>query len=380
MIRLGIDSIQSYQDVFKGKRVGLITNPTGVNRNLLSTIDILYESTNLVALFSPEHGVRGDLQAGVKAEDYVDDVTGVKVFSLYGKHKKPSKEMMDSIDILAFDIQDVGARFYTYLYTMAYAMEACQEHHKPMVIFDRPNPVNAMDVEGNILDIDYRSFVGYYPIPQRYGLTIGELALLFNQEFDIHADIRVIKMENYQRHMDYSDTGLPFVFPSPNIPTVETCYAYLATCIFEGTNMSEGRGTTKPFQIIGSPYLDHDWLLNALEEQALEGVSFRKLFFTPTFSKHQGQLCRGIEIFVTDKETFQPVFTGFTLLKLIKDHHQAFEFLPPFKEGHHPFIDLLVGGPYLRDETWTIESLKKKMTDDADAFKKMKRRYHLYDE
>lgn len=379
MIKLGIDLIDNYDHLFKNRRVGLITNPTGLNSDLKSTIDIMDEKTNLCALFSPEHGVRGDLQAGVKAEDYIDEKTGVKVYSLYGQTKKPSKKMMDEIDVLAFDIQDVGARFYTFLYTMAYAMMACKEYGKSMVIFDRPNPVNAMTVEGNILDPKYQSFVGYYPIPQRYGLTIGELANLFNTEFGIDADISVIQMDNYKRSMDYQDTGLNFIYPSPNIPTTDTCYAYLATCIFEGTNMSEGRGTSKPFQMIGSPYLDSDWLIKALEKYSLEGVRFRKTYFTPTFSKHANVLCQGIELLIEDIRLFKPVYTGFVMLNLIKSHHQAFKFLEPYRKGGRPFIDLLVGDDFIREGTFDLDQLKDKMTEDEKKFLKMKRGYHIYD-
>ncbi|MFP4478043.1 MAG: exo-beta-N-acetylmuramidase NamZ domain-containing protein [Candidatus Izemoplasmatales bacterium] len=379
MVKLGIDLINKHKHLFKNKRLGLITNPTGVNSDLVSTIDILNKETNLVALFSPEHGVRGDLQAGVKAEDYIDDITGIKVYSLYGKSKKPTKEMMDNIDLLAFDIQDVGARFYTYLYTMAYAMMACKEHQVPMIVFDRPNPVNASTVEGNILNTDFRSFVGYYPIPQRYGLTIGELAKMFNEDFNINADLKVIEMENYHRDMDYFDTGLPFIFPSPNIPTVESCYAYLSTCIFEGTNLSEGRGTTKPFQIIGSPYLDTDWLIETLDKYNLSGVKFRKLYFTPTFSKNKDNLCKGIELIITNKGTFQPVITGFILLNLIRNHHDQFEFLPSFSKDGHPFLDLLVGEDFLRKNQYTIDELIDLINKDSNKFKDLKRRYHLYD-
>ena len=311
VIKCGIDVIDNYLDLFDGKRVGLITNPTGVNHSLLSTIDILNEKANLVALFSPEHGVRGDLQAGVQLDDYVDSKTGIKVYSLYGKNKKPSKEMMDQVDVLVFDIQGVGARFYTYIYTMAYAMMACAEEGKLMVVLDRPNPVNGIDVEGNILNLEYRSFVGYYPITQRHGLTIGELACLFNDEFDIHANLKVVKMEGYQRSMEYKDTGLHWILPSPNIPTPETTLYYLSTCIFEGTNMSEGRGTTKPFQIIGSPYLDVEKVLQELSKWKIKGVEYRQLYFTPIFSKHKGELCNGIELFITDKKEFLPVQFGY---------------------------------------------------------------------
>jgi uncharacterized protein YbbC (DUF1343 family) len=379
MVKLGIDLIDQYMHLFNQKRVGLITNPTGVNSQIKSTIDILHERTNLVALFSPEHGVRGDLQAGVQAEDYIDEKTGVKVYSLYGQTKKPSKQMMDEIDILVFDIQDVGARYYTFLYTMAYAMMACKEHDKPMVIFDRPNPVNADIVEGNILNPDFQSFVGYYPIPQRYGLTIGELANLFNNEFDIHADISVVQMENYERTMDYGDTGLIFIYPSPNIPSKDTCYAYLATCIFEGTNMSEGRGTTKPFELVGSPSLDIDALIKDMDSYDLKGFKLRKTFFTPTFSKHQGSLCQGVELIITDKVLFKPVYTGFVLLRLMMVHDAQFEFLKPYRKGGRHFIDLLVGDDFARNETYALDAIKEKIILESKQFKDMKRRYHLYD-
>ena len=230
MITVGIERLQEYKQLFKGKRVGLITNPTGINREFTSTIDLLHQETNLVSLFSPEHGVRGDLQAGERLTDYVDEKTGCMVFSLYGATKKPTKEMMDTIDILAFDIQDVGARFYTFLYTMAYGLMACKEFDKPYVVFDRPNPVNGMDVEGNRLDLAFSSFVGNYELPQRYGLTIGELALYLNEELDIKADLHVVKMTDYKRTMTYKETEFPWVFPSPNIPTMDTPFYYLSTC------------------------------------------------------------------------------------------------------------------------------------------------------
>lgn len=377
MVKVGIDRIDSVIDIFNKKRVGLITNPTGVNRDLISTIDILYEKTNLVSLFSPEHGIRGELQAGIQLDDYTDLLTGCTVYSLYGKNKKPTSKMMDTIDILAFDIQDVGARFYTYLYTMAYAMIACHENEKKMVIFDRPNPVNANEVEGNILNTKFQSFVGYYPIVQRYGLTIGELATLFNEEFNIQCDLTIVKMEGYQRTMDYFDTGLKWIFPSPNLPSIESTYLYLSNCIFEGTNLSEGRGTTKPFQIIGSPYLDHVWLKNTLNQKQIRGVAFRTLYFTPTFSKHQGKLCKGIECIVTDKSVFKPVKLGYIILDLIRNHHPEFAFIKPFKEGMHPFVDLLTGNNYVRHHTFSIDEQLNQIDKDTQVFKDLKRRYHF---
>ncbi len=379
MVKVGIERLSEYLDLFKNKRVGLITNPTGVNHELKSTVDILNELTNLVALYSPEHGVRGDLQAGVRLDNYVDPVTGIMVYSLYGKNKKPTKEMLDEIDILCFDIQGVGARFYTFLYTMAYSMQACKEHHVPMVIFDRPNPVNANTVEGNILNTTYRSFVGYYPLPQRYGLTVGELAMFFNQEFEIHADVTVIAMQNYKRDMDYNDTGRNWILPSPNIPTVETTYLYLGTCIFEGTNLSEGRGTAIPFKVIGSPYLKNNLIISEINKYQLPGVKFRPIFFTPTFSKHANVLCKGIELILTDKLLFEPVKTGFILLDLIKRHHEEFDYIPPFTKGGHRFIDLISGDDFVRKDSLSIDEILEKIKQDSKEFAIKKRRYHIYD-
>lgn len=378
-MKLAIDRIDILKEKLTGKRVGLITNPTGVNSHLEPTIDVIHSIANLVAMFSPEHGVRGELQAGVHVDDYVDQQTGVIVYSLYGKTKKPTKEMLDTVDVVVYDIMDVGARFYTFIYTMAYAMIACQENNKEFIVLDRPNPVNGIDVEGNLLNSTFRSFVGYYPIPVRYGLTCGELALFFNKEFDINCNLSVITMEGYKRSMDHVETHTHFIFPSPNIPTPNSAYHYLGTCIFEGTNISEGRGTTKPFEIIGSPFLNNIEVIDQINKLQLEGVVFRPLYFTPTFSKYKGELCKGVELIITDKEKYKPVKTGLYLLQVIRELHQEFSFLPPYKEGMHPMFDLLTGTDQIRKETETIDAFIKQSEQDASAFKIKKRRYHLYE-
>lgn len=379
MTKLGIDRIDTCLDLFENKRVGLITNPTGLNSELISTVDILANKTNLVALFAPEHGVRGEIQAGVKVDDYLDEETNIMVYSLYGKNKKPSQEMMEKVDVLAFDIQDVGARYYTFIYTMAYALMACKEQNKEMVVFDRPNPVNSETVEGTILDEEFRSFVGYYPIPQRYGLTIGELARFFNEEYKINASLTVVEMKDYKRHYNYEDTGLPYILPSPNIPTVDTTFVYLSTCIFEGTNLSEGRGTTKPFSIIGSPYFNANNVLEELKKYKTEGVAFRKLYFTPTFSKWKGELCEGIEILLLDRVAFEPIKTGFILFDVIKRLHKEFDFIAPYTKGGHHFVDFLNGSDFLRKGTMSLEDQLLKIDKDTEMFKNIKRRYEIYD-
>ena len=285
---LGIERIDEFKNVFEGKRIGLITNPTGIASDFTSSIDVLRNKTNLVALFSPEHGVRADIQAGMHLPTYVDEETGITVYSLYGKHKKPSKEMMDELDIMSIDVQDNGSRYYTFIYTMAYAMYACAEYGKEFVVFDRPNPIGGVKVEGNKLDTEkYRSFVGYFEMPQRHGMTIGELAKLFNEEYKIGCKLTVIPMKGWDRSMSFEDTNLPWVVPTPNIPTINTCYAYNATCIFEGTNFAEGRGTTTPFELIGAPWVKSETLARELNAYGLEGVHFRPQYFTPTFSKYK---------------------------------------------------------------------------------------------
>jgi uncharacterized protein YbbC (DUF1343 family) len=379
MFKVGIETIDQHLDLFKNKRVGLITNPTGVTSDFTTTIDVLAKKTNLVALFSPEHGVRGDLQAGVHLDTYTDEKTGCIVYSLYGKTRKPTKEMMDQIDILCFDIQDVGARYYTYIYTMAYAMMACKEFDKEFVVFDRPNPVGGVDVEGNILDIEFRSFVGYYPLTQRFGLTLGELSLMYNQEFEIGCKLHVVQMKDWKRSLHFSDLNRFWVLPSPNIPTTDTLYAYLTTCYFEGTNVSEGRGTAKPFSMFGAPWMDADLLIDELNKRNIKGVVFRKVYFTPMFSKHKDVLCQGVELYVTDVHVYRPVSTGYTLIYLIRDLFKEFKFLDPYRPGGKQMIDLLSGSDDITSNRLSLDEILGKIEKDSQLFKTKKERYHLYE-
>jgi len=375
----GIDLIENHLHLFENKRVGLITNSTGVNKKLKSTIDILFEHTNLVALFAPEHGVRGNIEAGEKVENEVDVKTGIPVHTLYGATKKPTKEMLSQVDILVFDIQDVGSRLYTYLYTMSYSMQSAKEFGKTFVVLDRPNPVGGVKVEGNIIREGFTSFVGGYPIPYRYGLTIGEAALLFNDKFSINCDIHVIKMENYERKMYFEDTGLPWVLPSPNMPTINTTFVYNATCIFEGTNISEGRGTTIPFEIAGAPWIDPHSLTNALNNLKLPGLLFRPVYFTPTFSKHKSEMCAGVQLHVIDRELFNSVQTALHLLKEIqKQDPKNFEFLPPYTAKLKPMIDYNTGSDEIRTTDFDPELVFKNWEIDAKQFEKIKKQYHLY--
>ena len=262
MVQLGCERLFEDPRAFRlvrGRRVGLVTNPSGVDRRLRATADLLHVSPGpeLVLLFGPEHGIRGDAEDGVPVETAIDDRTGVPAVSLYGERRQPSPGELEQLDVLLFDIQDVGVRFYTYLYTMSLAMEACAEAGVPFVVLDRPNPLGGLVVEGNMLDAPaFASFVGRYPIPVRYGLTIGELARLFNEEFGIGAELHVVEMRGWRRSMHWPDTSLHWVPPSPNMPTPETVAVYPGMCFFEGTNVSEGRGTALPFEQIGAPYMD----------------------------------------------------------------------------------------------------------------------------
>jgi uncharacterized protein YbbC (DUF1343 family) len=378
MFKLGIERINEFEPIFQGKTVGLITNPTGVDQNFKSTVDILNEKTNLKALFSPEHGIRGNLQAGVKLDSYTDSETNIIVYSLYGEKRAPTEEMLEGVDIIAYDIQDVGTRFYTYISTLAYTMQAAKRHGKKMVVFDRPNYLGSK-VEGNILNLDYRSFIGYYPIPQRYGLTVGELALFYNDAMGIDCDLTVIPMSGYKRDSTAFDYDVPYVLPSPNIPTIEAVFAYAANCIFEGTNVSEGRGTTKPFQIFGAPWLDTKILLKALEKHNLKGVTFRPLYFTPIMSKHKDVVCSGLEMYITDYHAFEAVYTGMVLLKEIQNTHKDFKFNPPYSEGGKKMIDLNVGDAFISNHTLSLEEIKAKQIEDQKTFDNLAKGYHLYD-
>lgn len=377
---LGIENIDNYANIFEGKRVGLITNPTGITSDFVSSIDVLRKKTNLVALFSPEHGVRASIQAGMHLDTYVDDETGITVFSLYGKSKKPSKEVMDNVDVLTIDIQDNGSRYYTFIYTMAYAMMACAEFDKEFVVFDRPNPINGAKVEGNHLDVEkYRSFVGYYDIPQRHGLTIGELALLFNDKFGINCKLHVIPMIGWERDMDFEDTNLPWIIPTPNIPTVATTYVYNTTCIFEGTNVAEGRGTTTPFELVGAPWIKAERLAEDLNSYNLPGVYFRPQWFTPTFSKYKDELCGGVFLHITDRKAFNSMRTSWVMLNHIRTKYpDDFKINKPYVEGRPTLFHFEAGHDTIIENSVSLEEQFKLLDEAQNDFIKLREKYLLY--
>nr|WP_191562725.1 DUF1343 domain-containing protein [Metabacillus idriensis] len=370
--------LKDQKELLKGKKVGLITNPTGIDSGLNSIVDLLNEDPEieLTALYGPEHGVRGDAQAGSSVEFYIDEKTGLPVYSLYGKTKKPTPEMLANVDVLVFDIQDVGTRYYTYIYTMAYAMEAAKENNIPFIVLDRPNPQGGLSVDGPVLEPEFSSFVGLYPIPLKHGMTVGELASFFNKEFEIGADLTVVKMNGWKRSMNFDETGLPFVLASPNMPTVSTTFVYPATGLIEGTNVSEGRGTTKPFELIGAPYINSTDLAEKLNSLSLPGIKFRAASFTPTFSKHAGKLSHGVEIYVTDREEFEAVPTGLHIIKTIHDMYpDDFQFLAANN------FSLLIGNDWVRTmilEGASVADIMNKYQDEQDEFKMVRKEYLIY--
>jgi uncharacterized protein YbbC (DUF1343 family) len=310
----GIDVLVKENFVrLKDRRVGLITNHTGQDRRGRATIDLLHQAPGitLVALFSPEHGIRGLLDE--KVGDGQDEKTGLPIYSLYGKRRRPTAETLKGIDTLVYDIQDIGCRFYTYITTLGYVLEAAAEHKLKVVVLDRPNPLGGDLVEGPILDAGKESFVAYHALPIRHGLTVGELARLFNAERKIGAELEVVKMEGWQRSMMFDRTGLSWVNPSPNMRSLSAALLYPGIGILETTNLSVGRGTERPFEWIGAPWLDGGKLASALAKEKLPGIRFVPAKLTPVSSVHKGQLCGGMHLFVDDWARFQPVRTGLAI-------------------------------------------------------------------
>lgn len=318
----GIDVLMTGRtDFLKGKRVGLITNQSGVSAALQSTVDLLHEhpDINLVALFGPEHGVRGDVTAGVKVDDFRDPGTGIPVYSLYGKNRKPTPEMLAQLDVLIYDIQDIGSRAYTYIYTMALSMQAAAEQGKQFVVLDRPNPLGGNLMEGPVLEVKFSSGIGLYPIPFVYGMTVGELAQLFNQEFDIHADLTVISMKHWERDMIGKETGLEWVITSPHIPHAKTALFCAATgCIGELHTVNVGIGYTLPFELIGEAWVNADELSRELNSYRLPGVFFRPVHYKPYYYTRQGVQLQGVQIHITDAKCFRPMKTQMSVLQAIQ--------------------------------------------------------------
>jgi uncharacterized protein YbbC (DUF1343 family) len=362
-------------------RLGLLTNPSGIDRRMRSSINLLTEhpSLTLTALYGPEHGVRGEAQAGEHIEGAIDPRSGLPIHSLYGATRIPPADMLDGIDTMVIDLQDIGARFTTYISTVAHVIDACAEHGKGVIILDRPNPLTGTRVTGNVLNAGYVSFIGIHPIPILHGLTIGEFGRLWARDHRLPAPT-VVPMEGWRREMWFDETARPWVPPSPNLPTLDSALIFPGTCLLEGTNLSEGRGTTRPFEIIGAPWVEPDVLAAALRDLTLAGVSFRPVFFTPMFSKHAGVRCGGVQTHVGDREAFDAVAFGPRLLATLQRRYpDDFAWLPP-EEGEF-FIDKLAGGTGPRnaiDHGASIEDLLAGWSREAAAFERDRSDILLY--
>ena len=383
-IQLGIDVfLESRVDTVAGLRVGLLACPSSVDGELRGTVERLHRhpAVNLVALFGPEHGIRGDAQAGSPVASAIDPLTKLPVYSLYGETHTPTAEMLRGLDAIIIDLQDAGVRFYTFLATALYVMRAAKAAGVGVILLDRPAPIGGDRLEGPILDAAYTSFVGPYPLPIRYGMTLGEVAHLVN-ELDIGCDLSVIGMRGWSRALWYDETELPFVPSSPNLPTLDAVTLYPGTCLTEGTNLSEGRGTTRPFEYIGAPWIDAEALVDQLNDLSLPGLRFRPVYFVPTFSKHQGELCAGAHLYVNDRDKFRPVCAMLRVLQLLKRRYpNEFAWRQPWAKGARPPIDLLWGGDGLRhciDSDEPVDSLIESWQSDLREFERMRAEYLLY--
>ena len=383
-IQLGIcHFLESHVDLVAGARIGLLACPSSVDGDLRSSVERLqrHPAVNLVALFGPEHGIRGDAQAGSAVASAIDPLTGLPVHSLYGETQAPTAEMLDDIDAVIIDLQDSGVRFYTFLATALHVMRAARSAGVTVILLDRPAPINGNRIEGPVLDPAYTSFVGPYPLPIRYGMTMGEVAKLVNDQ-DIGCDLKVIALRGWSREMWFDEAGLPFIPSSPNLPTLDAVTLYPGACLIEGTNLSEGRGTTRPFEYIGAPWIDAESLADQLNDLSLAGVRFRPVYFVPTFSKHQGELCAGVHIYVTDRERFQPVSAMLHVIQTLKRRYPVeFAWRQAWSEGARPPIDLLWGSDRLRQHIYSdqpVKALIECWQPDLHEFERLRADYLLY--
>ena len=372
----------------KGRRVGLLVHPASVDQRMRPAVELIRESgaVDLKTLFGPQHGILGQTQDNmIEWEGFTDGSTGLPVHSLYGKHRKPTGAMLDDLDVLVIDLQDVGARYYTFIWTMLLCMEACAEHGVQVMVLDRPNPIGGQLTEGTVLDPEFRSFVGLAPIPMRHGMTAGELARFFVRWLELDLDLEVVWMEGWKRDMDFAATGLPWVMPSPNMPTLDTALVYPGGCLLEGTTLSEGRGTTRPFEIFGAPYVDPEILAGVLTDWSLPGCRFRPLHFEPTFHKYAGEVCGGVQVHVADPTTFEAVTTYTAAISAVLNRWpDGFAWKqPPYEyEIEKLPIDILAGG-----ESWRtgVEAglspwrMKTDWLEQLKAFSEMTAEFRRYE-
>jgi uncharacterized protein YbbC (DUF1343 family) len=371
-----------------GKRVGVVANPASVDRQFVHVVDRLRaaDGVTLAAIFGPQHGFRSDLQDNMIESPHGHDAARrVPVYSLYSETREPTAEMLAGLDVLVIDLQDIGARIYTYIYTMANCLRACARHGVPVIVCDRPNPIGGVAVEGETLVTGFESFVGLYPIPMRHGMTIGELARLFNDHFGLGAQLEILPMEGWRRDLFADEAGAPWVMPSPNIPTLDSAVVYPGTVLLEGTMASEGRGTTRPFELVGAPWADGERLAARLTAHQLPGVVFRPIVFEPTFQKHARTTCGGCQIHVTDRRTFRPVVTGVAVIEeLRRADPAAFAWRPPPYEYEHRLmpIDILAGSSRLReaiDAGDGAAAIAASWHDDEARFRALRAPFLLYE-
>lgn len=347
----GVERKNELERIFTGKKTALITNPTGVDRNFCHTADVFAEKYRLCALFAPEHGIRGEAQAGDRVDSFVDAKTQIPVYSAYSE--AITDEMLSDVDIIAYDIQDVGSRFYTYIYTLSTLMERAAALGKKVVVLDRYNPIGLSKVEGTVLDERFSSGVGKYGLPSRYAMTVGEFARYVNSEKGIGCDLEILPCEGLSRKDDYRTIKPLWVPPSPNLPTYESALAYVGTVLLEGTNMSEGRGTTKPFEYIGAPWLRADEVIKYVESLGLRGFALRECCFVPTFSKYAKELCHGFQIHITDPDEFEPFALGVFALDYIRKTHKELKIRD--EQSERAFINLLLGTDEFMKENFNAE-------------------------
>ncbi len=378
MVLFGADRVSQFPQMLSG-RVALLTAPSGRTAGNRSTIDVLKDCCDLRLLLAPEHGVRGDKAAGALFCDERDVESGLPVRSLYSQNsKRLSPETLAQFDTLVYDIADVGCRYYTFISSLRYCIEDCAAAHKTLTILDRPNPLGER-VEGGLLQKDVSSFVGCWPLPVCYGLTCGELAMLLNEELHAGCRLNIIPCQGLTRNMTFRDWNLPWVMPSLGIPRFETALLYPGTCLIEGTNCSEGRGTADPFAIIGAPFIRAEEFCQAFNDMNLSGVVATPVYFTPTASKHQGTLCGGIHLHILEEQALEPVTLGIKLIDLLRRcYPDDFRFLDPVRDGGKPFISLLAGNREFENPNWDADAMLQRCKTESEAFRLRKKPYEIY--
>ena len=387
----GLDVLQKEDfSLLRGKSIGVLCHQATINSRYQHLIDLLLPlhkrgDLQITAVYGPQHGLWGHTQDNmIEWEGYRDERTGLMIYSLYGKHRKPTPEMLRNVELMVVDMQDVGARYYTFIWTLALTMEACQEEGIPVMVLDRPNPIGGKHFEGTLLNPEYASFVGLHPIAQRHGFTMGEIAHYFRNTFYNSVDLQVIRMEGWKREFHFPETGLPWAMPSPNIPVYDTALVYPGMCLLEATNLSEGRGTTRPFEIFGAPWLDGWKLAESLNQLQLPGVYFRPIQFMPTFHKHANQICEGCFIHVTDRETFRPVRTTLALLQeVIRQQPEKFQWKnPPYEYEFEKLpIEILLGNGWLHrwiEELRPLSEIEERLREEETQYEKIRKEHLLY--